>query len=298
MKTGSRAAETATPPVRQCRTCGALLDDAHLEESRDGLRCVFCGALQASSIDKGRAQVPMGLGETLREVRESRGESLEHASGETRINERFLRALEEDAPCDAYPGAIYGRFFLREYAEYLGLDKRPLLDAYDHARSEAHVVPVRDRALPKKPSGGYRFAIVAVAAVALMVIAALSWAGGQREAASPGGPSFRSPTGVRSAPPSQRGPTTNTPEGVQATLHLRARCWIRAVVDGRTLDGRTFPAGTERTFRAHRTLELTLGYAGGVRLWVNGQRVQTGASGQVVHFSFTWRHGRLVGGRA
>jgi len=88
------------------------------------------------------------------------------------------------------------------------------------------------------------------------------------------------------------------PPGVRAIVRIVAPCWVQAVVDDRTFKGETLLAGTVRSFRADRTLELTLGNPGGARVWVNGRRVQTGPGHQVAHLSYTWRHGRLVGGRA
>jgi len=245
--------------------------------------------------------VPVGVGETLREAREHRGESLEVASGETRIHERFLRALEEDAPCESYPGTVYGRFFLREYSEYLGLNPNPLVEAFDKVTREPDVEPLKDRSLPKQRAGGSRVA-AALAAVALVVVAALSLAGGRRDgplAASPPPslPAFHS--NATPPPPSQTStrphPAPAAP-GIRADVVVQDRSWIQAVVDGTRVPGRVFEAGNARTFNARHTLDLTLGNAGGVQLVVNGHRVPTGAAGQVVHLSFAFRGGRLLSG--
>ena len=56
----------------------------------------------------------------------------------------------------------------------------------------------------------------------------------------------------------------------------------------------TLPAGRSIRFRAHRTLQLTLGNGGGANLIVNGKTVRTGSPWQVVHLSFSWSHGRIV----
>jgi len=74
---------------------------------------------------------------TLRRAREGRGEGLAQASEGTRISLTYLEALESDAPIEAYPSALYARFFLREYARYLGLDEEPLLEAF----SRRHGLP-------------------------------------------------------------------------------------------------------------------------------------------------------------
>lgn len=301
MKTGPRVSERPPSLARSCLTCGALLDSEHLEESLDGMRCEFCGALQDLPTDEGpRPPAPVGVGDTLRKAREARKESLEHAARETHIRERFLVALEDDEPSRAYPGAVYGRFFLREYAEHLGLVAGPLLEAYDMAGREDELSLVVDPALPKDTPRGKRL-IPAIATIVLLVLAALSWrAGGGPEAAPAAGiPVLSSPSSldVRVTPPSGRERALGATAGVHATVRVVTRSWVQAVVDGRTLQGEGLGAGDHRSFQADRRLELTLGNPAGVKVWVNGRRVRTGPDDQVAHLSYIWRHGRVDGGR-
>jgi cytoskeletal protein RodZ len=65
--------------------------------------------------------MPITIGQHLRQAREERYISLEKASDETRIRAVFLRALEAD-DYSIIPSAAQGRGFLRNYAEYLGID--------------------------------------------------------------------------------------------------------------------------------------------------------------------------------
>ncbi len=73
---------------------------------------------------------PVGVADALREARERRGESLVEAAGATRISSEYLAALEGDAPVSAFPGAVYARFFLRQYARHLGLEEGALVSAF------------------------------------------------------------------------------------------------------------------------------------------------------------------------
>ena len=57
--------------------------------------------------------------------------SLEAASRTTRIRPRYLAALEDDAGADQFPGPVYARFFLKEYARYLEIDDAPLVTALE-----------------------------------------------------------------------------------------------------------------------------------------------------------------------
>lgn len=73
---------------------------------------------------------PLEVGAELQRARERRGESLLQASDRTRISVQYLEALERDAPLSEFPSPTYARFFLREYARYLGLDEEAVLGAH------------------------------------------------------------------------------------------------------------------------------------------------------------------------
>ena len=73
------------------------------------------------------------LGEYLRQMRESRGVSLEEVARATRVNIRYLRALEE-GQYDVLPPEVYVRGFLRAYGEYLGIDPEELYARYEASK--------------------------------------------------------------------------------------------------------------------------------------------------------------------
>jgi transcriptional regulator with XRE-family HTH domain len=73
-----------------------------------------------------------GPGEGLRQAREAHGKTLEEMSEATGIRLPFLTALEQDA-FDSLPGRGFGKLYIRAYAEVLGFDPRPVIEAYDHA---------------------------------------------------------------------------------------------------------------------------------------------------------------------
>ncbi|MBX6422698.1 helix-turn-helix transcriptional regulator [Thermosulfurimonas sp. F29] len=69
----------------------------------------------------------------MREIRERQGLTLEEIAEETKINCRFLRAIEEEAWEDL-PGEVYVRGYLRAYAEAVGLDPGEVLARYSERR--------------------------------------------------------------------------------------------------------------------------------------------------------------------
>jgi len=74
------------------------------------------------------------LGSLLREAREAKGLTLAEAQEATRINSSYLEALEEGR-YRTLPTEVHVRGYLRNYAKYLDLDPKPLLDRYELTRN-------------------------------------------------------------------------------------------------------------------------------------------------------------------
>jgi flagellar biosynthesis protein FlhG len=68
-------------------------------------------------------------GNLLRRLRESRGVDLNTIAQKTKIHIAHLRAIEEER-FDKLPAVVYVRGFLVEYARFLRIDVKPLLDTY------------------------------------------------------------------------------------------------------------------------------------------------------------------------
>ena len=76
------------------------------------------------------------IGQKLKQAREAQRLTLEKASAGTRIRAPYLQALETD-DLSAMPAPVQARGFLRNYAEYLGLNLEHLLD---EMRAEPNLV--------------------------------------------------------------------------------------------------------------------------------------------------------------
>ncbi len=70
------------------------------------------------------------LGTYLKQARESRKLSLEEVSFLTKIKKHYLEALEEDTP-DVLPSRVQGKGFLRLYADFLDLDEKRVITAWE-----------------------------------------------------------------------------------------------------------------------------------------------------------------------
>jgi cytoskeletal protein RodZ len=82
------------------------------------------------------------LGQMLKEARLSKGLSLDDIHKETKIQKRYLEAIEE-GNLDALPGHFYARAFVKSYAEIVGIPADSLLP---HIQPETAIsVPVEDQ---------------------------------------------------------------------------------------------------------------------------------------------------------
>jgi hypothetical protein len=280
--------------------CGARLDAEHVEPAARGFACTFCGALQDDTF--GEQMRPLSLvdpavehladvGPALHEAREELGRTIEEAARETRIRPRYLQALEDDESLDPYPGRIYRRFFLREYAEYLGLDPRPFLAATDADEDEGPV-PLPPMREPRSPTRAWRFA--GVVSLIVLVVLLGAWAR-SRATTSPTLPPAAGLPRVASGHPTDPGRHVLQPSGIHAVLTITARSYIAATVDGAQVHApQSYLPPEILRYHGRHALDLLLGNAGGVVLSVNGRQIPTGSSGEVVHLSLSWHHGRMV----
>ena len=70
------------------------------------------------------------IGEKLRETRESMGISVEEAAEDLKIRPAQLENIE-DGNKDAFKDVFYLKFFIRDYAKYLGLDDEELTEEFN-----------------------------------------------------------------------------------------------------------------------------------------------------------------------
>ena len=69
------------------------------------------------------------FGDRLRQAREARGLSLDAVASATRIAKRHLAALER-GDLESLPRGPFGKGYVRAYAEFLGIESGPIIQAY------------------------------------------------------------------------------------------------------------------------------------------------------------------------
>lgn len=111
------------------------------------------------------------LGASLRDARRKRGLELDAVQRATRIRRRYLEAMEDER-FELLPGLAYARGFLREYAEFLGLDGSLYVQEYNERfapRDEAP--PIAPRRSARRAAGFSRAALLVPALILAVAVA-------------------------------------------------------------------------------------------------------------------------------
>jgi cytoskeleton protein RodZ len=119
-----------------------------------------------------RAASLNSIGEQLRQAREAKGLSIQDVEQATHIRRAFLLAIEEERFEDL-PEPTYARGFVRQYAQLVGLDAAPVLEAFGRAmgpRQQA-IPTVLDEPLWESTRPGLR-GLITVLLVALVLLVA------------------------------------------------------------------------------------------------------------------------------
>jgi cytoskeleton protein RodZ len=242
------------------------------------------------------------IGATLREARMRARIDITEVEQATKIRAKYLRALENEE-WNLLPGSTFIKSFLREYADYLGLDSRTLVEEYKlrfERPSEHDLSPIspqlgRDRRAGAGGGfgGGGRVAprwLIVGAALVLVVVAlgvVGSLGGGDDDPSDGGTGDARTTTQATST---TRRPARTTPAPPRARLRLVATGTIYVcVVDGggRVLvPGTQFEAGQTVPVQSARVLRVTLGN-NQVQMRANGRPVAVPASSEAIAFEIT-----------
>ena len=239
------------------------------------------------------------LAEELRQEREHRGISLNSISDTTKINIRFLRAIEQgDLNCIEEP---YMRIFLKTYAREVGLDAAPILERYDKIKGDQkEVPPVRKAAPPASvapkaaeegaspPMSNRTVGILALGLLILIVVGVRLFSPQPEDA--PGTPpvpqegpsatpvpSEPSPAREQPAPPVSEATAVENEQARADSLRLegtaREETWVEVRAGGATLFTGILAAGRTQVWTAEDTLTLTLGKPVGIDLVLNGKDI-------------------------
>jgi len=246
------------------------------------------------------------IGQRLRQGRERLGLSLEEAERTTHIRAQHLAALERDE-FGVLPSPVQARGFLKNYADYLGLDTERLLQDYAGGASQRRAASTRP-APPRtevrvRRRGWLSSDLLVAATIALGTLALIVWGGGRlmaslRAAATPAEQSsaFLIPTPTLALASATSAPTTvgefalaaeapsatptlpplNLPgSGVSVRLLVVQRAWVLALADGQQRYLGRFAPGAVLDLSGERLVEVSTGNGAGLRVTLNGTDMGT-----------------------
>jgi cytoskeletal protein RodZ len=264
------------------------------------------------------------IGETLRQARERRGISLSDVQNATKITPQNLAALEEEK-FGAFPNRVYTRAFLRDYANFLGLDSGPLLEQYElqwNPTSNANAVEQ-----PSKPTDGATTMVRSFAILVILVVVGLALyqpvarmiqrrnepqappavsvkpatppvvaavpttaptatpVAPPANSATPSSPVTSAPVAISPAPPVSTPPAAQ--QGVNLVIDALSGSWVKVVVDGKPAFVGILATSQQKSWHGNKVVLVRTGNAGGIRLTVNGKKLAPiGETGHIAERKF------------
>lgn len=227
-------------------------------------------------------------GAALRQLRESKGLTLDGAAEATHVKLKYLLALEQE-DFGALLGPAYARSFLKAYAQFLDADPSVVEDYRDALRACQVPQPQHE---PPRTSGRTRGWVIGACVVVVVITAAVLL---RRAPSAEQPPPVAAPED--SASPYLQGLAPNAesiplpagqpmlPVDTLAQLQIVATdsTWVEVSSDGELRLHELLMPGDARIVSATSEYRLTLGNAGGVELTLNGERLPTpGPRGMVI----------------
>jgi len=237
------------------------------------------------------------VGELLRSEREKKGLSVKDIEAAISIRVLYIDAIEE-GNYDIVPGEVYLKGFIRNYANYLGLDGQKVIETYRQAQmpivtetsiDTPTVEEPKVRKIKKKKSNYLIEAVI----ILLCVVGGAWWLLGSSNNT---GKEPQNNLQTQTTPVSPTSPLPTQPNTLTTPVQTKPvvimakyieRCWTSVIADGKQIYEGTPQSGDTLTWEAQKNITLTVGNAGGVDITSNGKPLgKIGGKGEVVVKSF------------
>lgn len=250
------------------------------------------------------------VGDILRAAREQQGISVKDVEKATSIRAIYLQAIE-DGNYKLLPGEVYVKGFIRNYANFMGLDGQAMVDKY---RQSEHPEPLpatnETKKVDRKESKKSRSKLF----VAILVILLLAgggwltmsyWSNPTPPPAPPVVPPLPPSTSQAPLPPATApAPVIPVPPPPPAALPpqvpaptsqpvvlvatFTGKCWTSVTADNTSIYEGIPNVGESLTWKADKTITAIFGNAGGVNLTLNGKpQGKAGNPGEVIAKTFS-----------
>ncbi len=249
------------------------------------------------------------VGRALQQARIAAGLTVDDVSNATRVRIAIVHAIEQDdfSPCG---GDVYARGHIKTLARAVDLDPAPLLTRYDAdhggrpAPTAAAPMFEAERIRPERRGPNWTAAMVAaiVAVIGFVGFTLFSGEDGdgtKTQVAEGSTPTASKPVKTKPTPTKSDVPKSD-PSGSaiaaapqdKVTVQVSApdgRSWISAKDhNGRLLFDGLLEQGDSKTFQDKEKVDLVLGDAGAIQLYVNGKKIDDEFQpGQVERLTYT-----------
>ncbi|MFD7958426.1 helix-turn-helix domain-containing protein [Streptomyces ardesiacus] len=233
------------------------------------------------------------VGRALKQARIAAGLTVDDVTTATRVRIAIVHAIEADdfAPCG---GDVYARGHIRTLAKAVGLDPAALLAQFDAehggrpAPTPAAPLFEAERIRPERRGPNWTAAMVAAIVVVIGFVGFTFVKGGDdggNEASvaegaqpSPGRSASSSAEPKKPADPKPSDSAIAAAPADKVTVKVSAsdgRSWISAKDhNGRLLFDGLLNQGDSKTFQDNEKVDLVLGDAGAIELYVNGKKIE------------------------
>ncbi|WP_328493609.1 DUF4115 domain-containing protein [Streptomyces sp. NBC_00414] len=248
------------------------------------------------------------VGDALRQARIAAGLTVDDVSNATRVRIAIVHAIEQDdfGPCG---GDVYARGHIKTLARAVDLDPVPLLDRYDAAHggrpAPTPAAPMfeAERIRPERRGPNWTAAMVAAIVAVIGFVGFTMFSGddgdGKKTQVAEGStPTASKPVKTKPTPTKPDTPKSDPSDAIAAapqdkvTVQVSApdgRSWISAKDhNGRLLFDGLLEQGDSKTFQDKEKVDLVLGDAGAIQLYVNGKKIDDEFQpGQVERLTYT-----------
>ncbi len=219
------------------------------------------------------------IGSELKEIRESKGISLEEVYTKTKIHPNIIKSMEADNFQEIE--TIYAKGFLKIYTKFLGLNSEEYLQAFKKLSSKTEkkkkqeITPPAEKKEPKKivisvyAKDIIRKIIVGIV-ILFIVVNFIKFVANRFRSRS------QQPAQV-SAPVEPAQEKTETPKKTKSAVMVKIaikanqNSLLKVRLDGKLVYGDIFKKGMSESWEAKDKIELYVGNAGGIELEYNGK---------------------------
>ncbi|MBI5192628.1 MAG: DUF4115 domain-containing protein [Nitrospirae bacterium] len=262
------------------------------------------------------------IGTYLKRVRTTCGHTLEDVAQVTKINIRYLEAIENDE-FSKIPGDTFLKGFLRSYSRFLNIDEHEITGRLkEKNKAESNTLKIHTHEEYKKNKGNgirvtpknIKIILTSAGGLVVILLLVLFFSSGRETTTIQSSKNIHAPSvslsdepvmsgahtkdddnslpfkgrgrvgmGLFSGEAKQRQPVPVSTQPVAMKVYAKELTWMQANIDGNNIQEKLLKPGEEVSWNAQEKIILTVGNAGGIDMEINGKKQEPlGKSGGVL----------------